>query len=362
MIVTSANVRSILPTAKRKVKKYGHKQKVAIKADKLSRCINFVVRTNYKPEKNLEVHKSIDNFPIASCVVTVGMFDGVHEGHRLLLEELKREAAERGVPSVVVTLWPHPKYVLTGTYGSLRLLSTMEEKCELLSETGVDHLVVLDFTKRISAMSAMTFVREILIGKLHAIHFHMGYNHRFGSGKETLEELEAICKSAGLSCSRGSQYVTESQGSCSSSVIRDMLSRGDIEGARVLLGRPYVMSGTVVHGDAIGQKIGFPTANLCYEEYKMLPMDGVYAAKVRLDTLVLDAVVDIGMRPTVHGTEHRVEAHIMDFSSKIYGRSITIFFFSRIREEKRFLMLEELENQIVKDVSVAKDILSTLNI
>lgn len=289
------------------------------------------------------------------------MFDGVHLGHRQLILELKRKASELGMPSVVVSLWPHPKMVLNGgDYSSVKLLSTIDEKIQILENLGVDHFVVLEFTQRLASLTPARFVREILIGKLNAKHFQMGFNHRFGAGDCSLEELVEICNAEGLPCSRGEQYVSEKYGICSSSEIRNYLNRGDMEAVSNLLSCQYTVSGTVVHGDGIGQKIGFPTANLELDEkYKMLPLDGVYAAVAEFDGQRHQAVVDIGMRPTVHGKEHRVEAHLINFFSKIYGRKMTISFFLRIRSEKRFAMLEELENQIVKDVESAKTILAS---
>jgi len=310
----------------------------------------------------LQIHKGIEGaFPFEECVVTVGMFDGMHKGHRQLIGELKEKSAELNVPSVVVTLWPHPKVVLGGNNShGINLLSTIEEKAHILEELGIDHFVILNFTQRLASLSPASFIREILIGKLHAKHFHMGFNHRFGSGKCSLEELESICSNEGLSCSRGSQYISEKYGICSSSVIRDYLSQGKMQPVNDMLTIPYSITGVVVHGDGIGQKIGFPTANLELDDKtKMLPADGVYAAMAEFDGQVHKAVVDIGMRPTVQGKEHRVEAHLIDFFSKIYGRKMTISFFLRIREEKRFAMLEELENQIVKDVESAKSILAS---
>lgn len=307
--------------------------------------------------KLLEIHKGIEGLSLEGCVVTVGMFDGVHKGHQQLLGELVSLARKKGLPSVVVTLWPHPKVVLSNG-GDVRLLSTLSEKSEQIEQLGIDHLVILDFTQRLASLSPARFVRDILIGRLNARHFHIGFNHHFGAGKSTPEEEMKICENEGLPCTMGTQYVDETNGACSSSVIRGMLMAGDMEKVSLMLGRRYSVSGTVVHGDGIGHKIGFPTANLNLDESsKMLPGDGVYAAMANFDGLWRPAVVDIGMRPTVKGSEHRVEAHLINFSSKIYGRNMTISFFSRIREEKRFAMLEDLENQIVNDVEVAKSLL-----
>lgn len=305
----------------------------------------------------MQIHRGIEyTFPFEECVVTVGMFDGMHRGHRQLIGELKEKSAEMKIPSVVVTLWPHPKVVLGGN-SNIKFLSTLEEKAQILESLGIDHFVVLNFTQRLASLSPSSFIREILIGKLHAKHFHMGFNHRFGSGSCSLDELESICKNEGLTCSRGSQYNSDQYGACSSSVIRDYLSNGEMKQVNELLAHPYSITGIVVHGDGIGQKIGFPTANLELDDKsKMLPADGVYAALAEFDGQVHRAVVDIGMRPTVQGKEHRVEAHLIDFFAKIYGRKMTISFFLRIREEKRFAMLEELENQIVKDIECAKAI------
>lgn len=303
----------------------------------------------------MEVHKGIIDFSVDASVVTVGMFDGLHMGHRQLIGELVMKAREKGLPSVVVTFWPHPKVVLTGDYGHIKLLSTLDEKIELISELGVDHLVIMEFTKRLADMTAQRFVKEVLIGRLNARHFVIGYNHHFGSSKQTTEEEVEICRSEGLECTVGGQYVSEKYGQCSSSEIRTYLSVGDMGAVGELLGRRYSLCGTVIHGDGIGQKIGFPTANIDVgDRYKMMPGDGVYAALANFDGTWRQAVVDIGTRPTVGGETHRVEAHLIDFSSKIYGRIMELSFCSRIRDEKRFSMLEELESQIVKDVAEAR--------
>ncbi len=285
------------------------------------------------------------------------MFDGVHKGHQKLIGELIEIAHRKRLQSVVVTLWPHPKMVLSN-HAYVQLLSTLDEKAKAIEALGVDHLIIMEFNKRVSQLSQVRFIREILKGKLNAQHLHMGYNHHFGAGKSTPEEQRQICESEGLACSTGEQYIDSENGVCSSSAIRDYIVNGNVDVAAQMLGRQYALTGTVVHGDGIGHKIGFPTANLKVNEtYKLIPADGVYAAMIDFDGVMRPAVIDIGVRPTVGGTEHRVEAHIINFSAKIYGRTMTIYFFSRIRAEKRFSMLEELENQIVNDIVSAERIL-----
>lgn len=286
------------------------------------------------------------------------MFDGVHKGHQQLISEMVSIAKRMQLPSVVLTLWPHPKTVLSNSY-NVSLLSTLEEKAEAIAQLGVDHLVVMQFSSRVAQLTPLRFVKNILLDKLHAQHFHMGFNHHFGAGHTTPEEQCQICEVAGLPCSMGAQYTDEVCGTCSSSAIREALSKGNISVATQMLNRPYSISGTIVHGDGIGHKIGFPTANIKIDEpYKLIPTDGVYAALINFDGVMRKAVIDIGIRPTLGATEHRIEAHIINFSAKIYGRKMTIYFFSRIRDEKRFSMLEELENQIVDDIASADQILS----
>lgn len=297
----------------------------------------------------LQIYRQIDNVKFGECAVTVGMFDGVHKGHQKLISELVTIAKTKHLQSVVVTLWPHPKLVLGK--GDVALLSTLDEKAREIEKLGVDAFVILDFTKQFAMLTPTRFVREVLVGQLNARHFHMGFNHHFGSGNCTLDELQAICESEHLSSSRGEQFESAESGACSSSEIRRHLESGAIDAVCNLLGRPYELEGEIVHGDGIGRTIGFPTANLSVaEKSKLLPANGVYAAMALVDEKQIKAVVNIGMRPTIDGHEQRIEAHLLDFSEKIYGRKMTILFFSRIRDEKRFATLKELENQIVKDV------------
>ncbi len=306
----------------------------------------------------MQIHKGIENLPTDGCVVTVGMFDGVHKGHQKLISELVGIAKQKQAPSVVLTLWPHPKTILSSNHTNVSLLSTLEEKAQAIAQLGVDHLVVMEFNNRIAQLTPLRFVKNILLDKLHAQHFHMGFNHHFGAGQTTPVEQCQICEIAGLSCSTGSPYTDEISGAYSSSTIRQALNSGNIDVATQMLGKQYSITGTIVHGDGIGHKIGFPTANLKVDEpYKLIPVDGVYAALINFDGTMRQAVIDIGIRPTLGATEHRIEAHIINFSAKIYGRKMTIYFFSRIREEKRFSMLEELENQIVDDIASARHIL-----
>lgn len=303
----------------------------------------------------MNIYRGIDDFDIPRCIVTLGMFDGVHRGHLHLIDELRSLGRDLNLPTTLLTLWPHPRFVLKGDYTHVRLLTTMDEKLELLEKTGVDNVMVLPFTTNLAAKTADHFVRDVLVEKLHASHFLMGYNHHFGSDRLTTEEQMGVCRMRGLTCSIGQAFVLEGNVKCSSSEIRKLLSEGDITTANMLLGREYSITGTVVHGDGIGHKIGFPTANLDLNEpYKQLPGDGVYVAIAEFDGYCQTAVVNIGIRPTLGATEHRIEAHLVDFSAKIYGRIVTLRFVSRIRSEVRFSVLDELESQIRKDIMEAK--------
>lgn len=306
----------------------------------------------------MQIHIGIDNLKINGCVATIGMFDGVHKGHQQLISELVQIAHQQKLQSVVLTLWPHPKTILSNGRAKVNLLSTLDEKAEIIATLGVDHLVVMEFNKRVSQLTPTRFIRDILINKLHVRHLHMGFNHHFGAGNTSPDEQLQLCQAEGLACTIGKPYIDTQNGQCSSSAIREKISNGAVDVAAEMLGRRYTISGTIVHGDGIGHKIGFPTANLKVDQdCKLIPSDGVYAAMVDFDGQMRPAVIDIGIRPTIEGKEHRIEAHIINFSAKIYGRKMTICFFSRIRDEKRFSMLEELEKQIVNDIDLATKIL-----
>lgn len=304
----------------------------------------------------MRIYSDINTLYSSDCVATVGMFDGLHCGHISLLDELKSKAKSLCLPTTVITIWPHPKKVLSGGDTDIKLLNTFDEKLKLFSATGIDNLVVLPFTREFASLTAERFITDFLIKKVHARFLLLGYNHHFGNSKSQPSDYIALCKILGLEAAYASQYFADNNIKCSSSEIRKYLSFGDVAQANKLLGYSYRVSGTVVHGDAIGRKINFPTANiLLTDSDKILPANGVYATYASIGNNSYKSLTNIGLRPTIESGEHRFETHILDFKDNIYDREITVEFVDKIRDEAKFNSLEELENQIRRDVFRANE-------
>ncbi len=305
----------------------------------------------------MRIYHDIKEFDLQACVATVGMFDGVHRGHASLIDELKTEAARLGLPAVVVTFWPHPKCVIEPLDHTFSLLNTLDEKVALLSKTGLDALVVVPFTTTFSRLTPEEFITQIMLEKLRAKYFVMGYNHRFGAGKRDAEDYEKISHAAGLPCRRAAKYAVDTT-DCSSSAVRHALSIGDVALAAKILGYDYAISGKIVHGDKIGRQIGYPTANIdVREQKKILPADGVYAARAEISGSTHKAVVNVGYRPTVGGNEKRVEVHVINYNTDIYDQHMNVQFVQRIRGEKHFDSLQQLRSQIDVDIRKIKTLL-----
>ena len=288
---------------------------------------------------------------VENSVVTVGTFDGVHEGHRALMKMLVKKAEERNARSVVVTFDPHPREILDPNNNKIRLLTTLKERAEILEELGVDVLLVIPFTRDFSLLSSEDFVRDVVHKKIGVSEFVIGYDHHFGKDRTgTIETIEKLGTELGFS-----SYVVSKREmgnvTISSTIIRKELSEnGDVEQAFRLLGRHYLLNGVVIHGDERGRTIGFPTANLKPEHArKVIPKKGVYAVKVRVGDDWFGGMMNIGVRPTFEGTSNTLEVHIFDFDQMIYGQTIQIRFLTRLRDEKKFAGAEELVNQLNKD-------------
>ena len=283
-------------------------------------------------------------------VVATGFFDGVHIGHRLVIDRLVAEAKESGDESMVVTFWPHPRTVLQKDAESLRFLSSLDEKKKLLHEAGVDRVEVIDFTREFSRLSASEYLREYVIGKFGGKKIILGYDNRIGceSGEE---DIPSVARGLGLGVEIVPEAFSGEDFSVSSSKIRRLLANGDVETASRLLGYDYPLLGVVVSGDKIGRTIGFPTANMqLYEPLKQVPGNGVYMVSVH--TLGKDwfGMCNIGMRPTVRDNGGlSIETHIFGFSEDIYGLDIRISFLKRIRKEEKFASLDALRAQLEAD-------------
>ena len=287
------------------------------------------------------------------AVVTTGFFDGVHLGHRHVLETVVSSARERGEEAIVVTFWPHPRTVLQQDARDFRLLSSLEEKKERLLALGIDHVEVLPFTRDFAAMTADEYL-HFLRKRFGTTLVVMGYDNRIGSDHLTAAACAKLPESAHrmdfsvLACAELPDYAHG--GVVSSTQIRKALEEGRVEDANGMLGYEYELYGVVVAGNRMGRTIGFPTANMqLYEPLKLVPADGVYAVEVEVVGKRFKGMCNIGLRPTVDGKVRTIETHILDFDEDIYGLPLRLGFLRRIRDEHKFPSLEALKEQLVKD-------------
>ena len=283
-------------------------------------------------------------------VVATGFFDGVHTGHRHVIKQLTQAAAVRGDESMVITFWPHPRNVLQKEARTLRLLTTLAEKKQMLHALGVDHVEVLHFTKDFSTMTTEDYLLH-LMKEYGAKAILLGYDNRMGSDAKGADEVARTAESLGLEVIRTDMVPSEKGYAVSSTKIRERLEEGDVQSAASMLGYDYKLHGVVVAGNRLGRTIGFPTANMqLYEPLKLVPGNGVYFVKVKALDRSLYGMCNIGCRPTVgEGNARTIETNIFDFNEDIYGLDLEITFLARIREEIRFGSMEELRAQLEKD-------------
>lgn len=284
------------------------------------------------------------------CVATIGFFDGVHRGHQFLIEDVREEARESGLSSLVITFDRHPRQVLQQSYQP-QLLTTLSEKLRLLAMTGIDDVEVLNFTKEMASLTAREFMETVLRDRLNVKKLVIGYDNRFGHNRaEGFDDYVRYGKELGIEVMQARPFELDGL-KVSSSVIRSFLNGGEIEMANRCLGRPYMLIGKVVNGFQEGRKIGFPTANLGTEEGLLIPADGVYATEVKINGQGgwLRAMTNIGNRPTFHGTKRTIETNIFDFNKDIYNCQIAVRFLKKIRAERMFCSEEELREQLIKD-------------
>ncbi len=306
------------------------------------------------------VYHSLEEIHIRKPVVSIGVFDGVHVGHRYLFDRMREEARRRDGETLVITFWPHPRIVLNHHPEKIRYLSTLQGKEELLEECGIDHLLVLEFTEEIRNLDARAFVEKVLVEKIGVDTLVMGFDHVFGRDRQgDYEHVSLLGKELGFRVVRVEAMKVDGK-TVSSSLIRDILWQGDVAGAVKYLGYHYFILGRIVGGKRIGRSMGFPTANIRPDdEHKLIPADGVYVVKVLISGKEFGGMLNIGIRPTVNNgfPAKTIEVHIFDFHGDIYGQDVVVTFIDRIRDEKKFDNIEELALRLEEDKKKALELL-----
>ena len=291
---------------------------------------------------------------------TIGFFDGVHQGHCFLLEQVKTAASRLGLQPMVVTFKNHPRQTLQTDYRPL-LLTTPEHKVELIAKTGMAACAVLQFSKEMAALSAKEFMQQYLYNYLGVRALVIGYDHRFGHNRnEGFEDYQVYGKEMGMEVILA-QPLRNAEYTVSSSVVRRLLEAGEVQKAAECLGRPYHLTGTVVEGRHVGRDLGFPTANLQPEHpYLLVPSRGVYAIYAEVDGKRYPAMLNIGRRPTLNnGSDSSIESHLFGFNGNLYGKTITLYFQKHLRDEHKFNSLDELKEQLRKDAEQTLNVLKS---
>lgn len=311
----------------------------------------------------MQVYQGLTNFiPPSYAVVTSGTFDGVHQGHQKILSRLREISQEKQGEIVLITYWPHPRLILKKESDDLKLLNTIDEKIELLARYGVQHLVILPFTKEFSQLSPEDFIQKIYIKGIGTKKLVIGYDHRFGKDRAGgLAYLQQHIGKYPFTVEEISRQDIDEVG-ISSTRIRKALLEGEIQTANQYLGHEYALSGKVIHGDKIGRSIGFPTANLeIAESYKLIPGDGIYAVRVWIAHQPYKAMLYVGVRPTLAGKiQRRIEVNILDFSADIYEKTLKVILIEKIRGDQKFDDLAAMQAQLKQDEKTARAILQRI--
>ncbi len=303
----------------------------------------------------LNISKFDNQHPTA---VTIGTFDGVHIGHRKLLDRLINDAKLLDLKATVLTFFPHPRMILQQD-ANIKLLNTLEEKISILEKIGLDYLMIYPFSKEFSRYSATDFVEKILVEGLNGKKIIIGYDHRFGRNRNAdIKDLIAYGKTFNFQVDEiPAQEIDDV--SVSSTKIRKALEEGDIATANSYLGYEYMLTGIVKKGKGLGRQLSFPTANIHIEEnYKLIPKNGVYVVHSKLDNTTVYGMMNIGFNPTVNGTERSIEVHFFNFNKDLYDKKIQVNILKRIRDEQKFKSVEELKKQLIKDQKTATNLIA----
>lgn len=303
----------------------------------------------------MKEHKGANSFTSdRQTVVTIGTFDGVHAGHQKIIERLVNSATANNLDSVVLTFFPHPRMVLQKESG-LQLINTIAERKKLLEKTGIDHLVVHPFTHQFSRLTALEFVRDILVNKLKAKKIIIGYDHRFGRNRTAdINDLKQFGEDFDFEVEEISQQDIE-QVAVSSTKIRTALLEGRVERANIYLQHPFSLNGTVVRGRGIGKDLGFPTANIeVAEDYKLIPKNGVYVVRSEIDGEMVYGMMNIGTNPTVDGKEKTIEANFFELDKNLYAKELEVQMLVRIRDEKKFASVDDLKIAMKQDQAFSR--------
>lgn len=299
----------------------------------------------------MKIYRGLDEFKgIPNPVVTTGTFDGVHLGHRQILQRLKDEAASIGGNDLVITFWPHPRHVIRRDDKNIRLLNTLEEKLQIFKENGIDTVLLINFTEEFARLQPQEFINTVVVKQIGAKVIVIGYDHRFGHNRTgSFNFLKENEEDGHYRLVEVPAFEIDGD-SVSSTKIRYALNDGNIMYANTMLGYPYQIEGTVVEGINLGKSIGFPTANILISEpYKLLPKNGVYICRIEVEGKSYDGMLNIGFNPTISGKGWSFEVNIFDFNRDIYNQKVRVEFIHRIRDEKKFENLDSLKNQLKSD-------------
>lgn len=309
----------------------------------------------------METHHKASSFRnTRQTAVTIGTFDGVHLGHRKIIKRLTGIAGQKQLDSVLLTFFPHPRMVLQQS-NDLRLINSIDEKKQLLDDTGLDHLVIEPFTLKFSRLTAKEYIEKYLINYLNAGVIIVGYDHRFGRNrKANIDDLKAFSKEYGFEVIEISKQDVDDV-AISSTKIREAIQSGDIDLANRYLTTPFILTGKVVKGKQLGKSLGYPTANLYIEEnYKILPKEGVYVVKAKIDNNWYYGMMNIGHNPTIAEGNHKsVETYFFDFEGNLYDQFLQIQMLKRIRDEKKFSSVEALKSAMKSDEIYSKKFIKT---